>query len=358
MSRLKLLACLLVFMPIFQDEARASYSEPLFRGAEAQAMGGAFTATTDDDLSLFYNPAGLAGAKKLKFRFVNVTVEASDDLIKSSSVIMPMLSGGLNSNSINSLIGKNDYIRIQDVSTFSFQGFALAAIGDAQAAVRLLNPYNPTGTIGLQTTYGAQLGYGTTLAKFAKNRGEIRFGVAGKYLQRAGGFQQPSITDLLTLNTANIIGDYKTYGTGIGIDSGTQVIYNFNKKFSVLGGIAVTDIGNTTFSNSSPSQLSSFNAGLGAKYKSHDVLATFAFDYQRVLDSIDWQKKIHLGMQLKFPLLTLYGGFSECYPSFGVGLDLGIVQVLYTSYTGQLASLVSIDPEHRNMINVRAEFNF
>ncbi len=343
---------------LFPGTARADYSEQLFRSVEAQAMGGAVVASTDDDLALFLNPAGLAGVKKLKFRFLNATIEASNDLAKDPATIMPLLSGGISSTLINSLIGKNYYLRVQDIATVSFQGFAVGVIGDAQAAIRLINPNSPTGTVGLQTTYGLQVGYGDTVYKFAKKRGEIRFGVSGKYLYRAGGFHQPSVTDILTLNMNEIIGDYRTYGTGIGIDTGTQIIYRLSNKFTVTGGLVVTDIGGTKFSNSSPSIPPNFSMGTSFRYKSNDIVATLAYDYQHVLDSMDWQKKVHLGLQLKMPILTLSGGFSELYPTYGVGLDLGVAQINYTNYSDELSSLFGINPESRHMITAKVDFVF
>jgi hypothetical protein len=335
----------------------AAVNSQVFRGAEAQAMGGAVTATINDDLSLFYNPAGLGGAQNYKFRLLNANLEVSDALLSSPGTFSPLLSGSMSSGVINSLIGENIYARTQAVSEVSFMGFAMAAIGDIQGAVRLQNPNYPTGTVGLQTTYGAQLGYGQTIAKFAKKQGELRFGVAGKYLMRAGAFQHPSVTDILTLNMQNILGNYQTFGLGIGFDSGMQLLYRLNKKWTLLGGIAVTDLGNTVFSNGSPAISSNLSTGFGVRYKNYDFTATLSYDFQHVLDDIDWQQKTHMGLELKFPILSLYAGLSQLYPSYGFGLDFKLLKVLYTSYTEELGSVVGLDPEHRYLLNVQVDFS-
>jgi hypothetical protein len=57
------------------------------------------------------------------------------------------------------------------------------------------------------------------------------------------------------------------------------------------------------------------------------------------------KKKVHLGLQLKLPLITLSGGLSELYPTYGVGVNLGVFQIQYTHYLEELASLVGINPE-------------
>jgi hypothetical protein len=56
-------------------------------------------------------------------------------------------------------------------------------------------------------------------------------------------------------------------------------------------------------------------------------------------------KKIHMGIELGLPLLTLRAGLYQGYYSYGVGLDLGLVQIEAASwgtelgeYPGQLES--------------------
>ncbi len=337
---------------------RASLSEPILRDPVAQAMGNAVTATVDDDLALFYNPAGLAGVRRLKFRFLNATIEASNDAVAAPATFAPLLSGNISSTLVNSLLGKNNFVRVQELASVSFQGFSVAALGDAQGAIRLSNPNSPTGTLGVQTTYGGQVGYGDVLFKFAKGKGEVRLGGAAKYLFRAGGYHEPTITDLLTLNTANFLGDYKTFGSGFGVDTGTQVVYFLSNQITLKAGLAIADVGNTAFTSGVAAQSSNISAGLGVVYKNRDVVATLAYDYKHLADNIDWQKKTHIGLQLKLPIFTLSGGFSELYPTYGLGIDLWALQIQYTNYSEELANVVGINPESRNMLNAKVDFTF
>jgi hypothetical protein len=347
-----------IFYFFIYSRSWASFSEPLFKGAEAQAMGDAVTAVVDDDFSLFYNPAGLAGVNKLKFRFVNITVEASDQIIGANSTFSPIILGNFNSNFINSLFGTNNYVRVQEVASVSFQGFSAALIGDGQGVVELNNPNNPSGTVGVQTTYGGQVGFGGAVLRFDRNKGELRLGVSGKYLLRAGGFTQVNATDLLNNQVSSLLGNYRSFGSGLGADFGTQAVYQVSQQLGFKAGFAALDLGNTVFSNGAPSQKSNFATGIGVNYKSYDVVGTFSFEIKHIFDDMDWQKKVHLGLQLKLPLITLSGGLSELYPTYGVGVNLGVFQIQYTHYLEELASLVGINPEARTMLNARVEFVF
>ncbi len=336
----------------------ADASTPLLIGSDVQAMGGAVSAVADDDLSLFYNPAGLAGAKRFKVRFLNLSVEASDDLLKSQSLVNPLLAGQVTTSSIDALMGKNIYARAQEVAVASFQGLAVAAIGDVQGLINLSNPNNPKGTLGIQSTYGGQVGYGDTILRLGKKKGELRFGVAVKYLMRSGGVASPTSTDILTLNTSKLYVNPKVTGSGVGLDLGTQFVYRINNKLAVMWGLAVADLGNTAFTNGISPQYSNVTTGFGFSYSGGDVAILLAYDYQRVFDNIDWQLKNKVGIKIKLPLIYLAAGFSEFYPSYGLGLDLGFLSAAYTRYTEEQSVVLGVNPEARNMITLRSDFSF
>jgi hypothetical protein len=49
---------------------------------------------------------------------------------------------------------------------------------------------------------------------------------------------------------------------------------------------------------------------------------------------------------------------SETYLSYGIGLDLGIVKVMYVAYTEELGVSVGQDPEQRQMAQVNLKLGF
>lgn len=338
-------------------QVQADEFRPLFRGARAQAMGNAFTAVADDEEAIFYNPAGLAGIRQFSIHLASVNAEVSNDLIDSLPVLTRSLSNpGI--SSVNNLMGKDISLRGQGFAAIMIPKFAIAGIFDEQAAIRIKNASLPTGLLGAQSTYGAQIGFGTTLAKLKKKKGEFRVGLAAKVLWRGGGYQPLTLSQLLTLDTGTITTAWSNPGLGIGADFGTQFIYQMKKGFSLMAGLAFTDIGDTAFNapNANP-QKSNLVVGIAARVQNSGFTGTLSYDYAHILEYTDWRKKIHLGLELKFPLLSLSCGLSQMNFTYGAALDFGLIQVRYASYAEELGTLAGQDTERRQVLNVSVKFS-
>lgn len=331
------------------SQAHADYYSPLYRGPRAQAMGNAFTAVADDEQAIFYNPAGLAGVKGFTFNFASISAESSNDLATG----IPTLSDSLSNpgiTSANALMGKNYSERLQATSSLILPRFGIAAIATEEAAIRLENSSRPTGMYGMQTTYGFQAGFGVPVWKLKKKRGELRFGFAGKMLWRAGSYVQPTLTDIMTLNMTKLKGNFTDFGLGVGFDLGLQFVRPIRKKLFLQAGLAWKDIGDTSFSSGGSAQKNNLTAGIAAIYQGADLRATFAYDFDRILESMDWKKKNHFGMELKFPLLSLSVGMSQTSPTYGAGLDFVLFKVMYSSYAEELATFAGQNSERRHLL--------
>ncbi len=333
--------------------ARADEFHPLYRGARAQAMGNAFTAIADDEQAIFYNPAGLAGIDKFAFHILSSDIETSNDAISLYPEVSSSL-GSQDASTLNILMGKNVYARAQETMTLLFPGFGITGIYTQEAAVRLKNTALPTGTVGRSNTYGAQAAFGIPIWKLKrKKKGELRFGVAAKMLFRSGKYTTPTLTQLLTLNYTQIMNAMNdTTGTGFGFDSGFQFVYHANKKVTLLSGLVYKDIGDTQFSGGGSIQKGDLTFGLGARFMSKDMIATLSFDNAHMLESVEWKKRTHFGLEMKFPLLSLYGGLNQFNLTYGAGLELWLVNFTYLSYAEEQATLVGIDPERRHMVHI------
>jgi len=253
--------------------------------------------------------------------------------------------------SLNLFMGKNIYARGQASAALVFPGFGIVGFADQQAAIRMQDPYSPLTTIGGQTTYGGQVGFGFTVLKLSKKKGELRMGFAGKMLWRGGGYQHPTLNQILTFNTSAIIGNMTAMGVGYGADTGLQFVYNLKKGISLQAGIAYTDLGNTSFTSPADPQLSNLASGVAFSLKNQDMSATLAFDYAHILESGDFGKKSHLGLELKFPLLSFYGGLNQNSLCYGAGIDFSLFKLEYVSYAEELSSVAGIDPERRNVFH-------
>lgn len=175
-------------------------------------------------------------------------------------------------------------------------------------------------------------------------------------LIRSGGYQDLTLTQLLTLNASSISSNLAQKGMGLGLDTGIQTVYNVNKRVTLLGGLAATDMGDTSFSAATDSIKSNYTAGVAARFMSQDIVTTVSFDYAHLFDDMDWREKTHLGLELKLPIISFYAGLSQLYPTYGVGIDLWLLKVLYTSYAEDQTGLHGINPERRNYLHVALKF--
>lgn len=330
----------------------------LYQGARAMAMGNALTAIAEDEEAIFYNPAALAGVHKFELNLLNSNAQVSNDAIS----LYPTFNRSLEDpgfSSLNNFIGKNAFARVQGTSSFVVPGMGVAALFDQQVAIRLRNQSFPVGVIGAQTTYGGQVGMGFSLVRLKHHRGELRFGVAGKFLYRGGGYQTTQLTDLITLNSGSIMDQVNgPRGSGVGADLGLQFIGRFKRRrVSLLAGLAFKDIGRTSFSGGASPQMSNLTLGVASQFNTSDFVITVAYDYSNVFDLMDWKKKTHFGVEFKFAILTLSAGLNQLSLTYGASINLWLIDFGYTSYAEELATVAGQDSERRHFVHLGVKMN-
>ncbi|MEO5969583.1 MAG: hypothetical protein ABIQ95_06620 [Bdellovibrionia bacterium] len=336
--------------------ANADEFHPLFRSARAQAMGNAFTAVADDESAIFYNPAALAGNRDFGFKMAAANIDISNDLISTYSNFATIF-GSFDVSSLNNFVGKNYYARAEAYTSVTGPNFGIAAIYDVQMGIRIKNTSLPQGTLGAQRTYGAQFAFGIPLVRTRKKLWDLRFGMAGKVLWRAGGYSGLTLTQMLTLDVSQLTSRLQNYGIGFGLDMGFQGIYNVSPLVTLFAGLSSTDIGDTSFTLGNDPQKSNFTAGLGLKYKAGDVKALLSYDYAHLFENWDWKKKSHLGLELGFSLFKLEAGLNQTYISYGAGLSLAIINLMYVHYVEEQSGILGLDPEGRTMAYLAVKFD-
>lgn len=337
--------------------AQADEFHPLFRSVRAQAMGNAFTAVADDENAIFYNPANLAGNRGFGFKLVAVSLDASNDLLSTYSNFSSVF-GNFEIGSLNNFIGKNYYARTGGYASLTGPNFGIAAIADVQVGIRLKNTSFPQGTLGAQRTYGAQFAFGIPLFKPKRKASwDLRLGMAGKVLFRAGGYSGLTLTQLLTMDTSSFTNKLSNYGIGLGIDLGLQYVRNLTPAVTLLAGLSGTDLGDTSFTLGNDTQKSNITGGIGLRYKAGDVKALLSYDYAHLFENWDWKKKSHLGLELAFSLFKLEVGLNQTYLTYGAGLNIAIVSLMYAHYVEEQSTIVNVDPEARTMAYVAVKFD-
>ena len=336
----------------------ADYEHPLYLSVRSLALGNAVVSSVHDEQSLFLNPAGLARVKDLQFTLGSLAAEGSQQLVYHSGEIKTA-NNSFGIDTLNQLVGKNNFGKIQATSTLAILGFGIGVIADGEISSRLVNQVSPTGELGALGTYGVQVGYGFKIAQFKKSRGRVDLGIATKFLSRGGRMQVPPLSAIVGLNKDVLLGDVKSLGSGIGMDSGLQMSYALDGQLEFLSGVVFSDMGYTSFSNKAPRISPFLAAGVGLRMKRRDLTATLTYDYQRITESIDWRKKNHFGLELKFPIVSLYGGLNGLLiPTFGFGVNLSWIQLLVASTGQELGTTVGQNTERRIAAQAQLKFDF
>jgi hypothetical protein len=283
-------------------------------------------------------------------------VDVSSDVV-SNYATYQSLASEFSLSSVNSVIGKDIYGSARGYSSILLPGFGFSVLYDYQAAVRLKNQAFPQGQVGLINTYGGQFAFARPLLTLKKKNGELRFGIAGKALWRSGQTQSISLSQLMTGNTDTLLGVVTPVGMGYGIDLGLQFVFNAHKRLTLQAGAAWKDIGDTSFSSGAMPIKNNLTLGLSGTYSYGDLVATAAFDYAHVLDYAQWQKKAHLGLEFKLPFFSFYGGINQVSFTYGAGLSIAMLKLMYLSYGEDQATLVGQDTERRQMVQLAVKFD-
>lgn len=340
-------------------EGRAeSELRELYRGARAQALGGAFVAIADDEQTLFMNPAGLAGVEKPQIHYLVTDIEASTDVITSASSLSAISDAS--TDSINELMGKNIYARTQITPSFIMPNFGVGILVDGQAALLAKNQAYPNIVVGYQTTNGVQFGYGVSLSgrrgRRDATKGDFRVGIGGKVLWRRGGYRTIGLTDLVNISSDTLTSMAGNFGRGIGFDAGAQYLLPLNNRLTLNLGAAMTEIGDVKFASEADTQPGNLSAGVAFRYTLPRSAFILAYDYRHILDDTDWRKRSHLGAEIQLPMLSLYAGLNQLNLTYGVSFDAWIFKLTAVSYLEEIGPLANQDEERRYLLRLALSF--
>ncbi len=147
------------------------------------------------------------------------------------------------------------------------------------------------------------------------------------------------------------------WAMGIGGDVGLHYLTPLSKKISLGTGVSLTDLGGTKFPNGGETQASNLSAGVAAKFQiSPQADLKLAYDFTNMTDVDDWRKKSHFGLELKLPMLELWGGFNQVYLSFGGSFNLWIAKISVATYGTELGTLIRQNDDRR--YSLRFDFKF
>jgi hypothetical protein len=309
-------------------------------------------------MAVFLNPAGLAGIKKGALHFAVMDYTASSDIVGAVGEARAAFKS-LSGEALNVFVGKNIFVQGQASPTILFPGFGIAGFSDTQFGLNMQNSALPETSLLYQNTNGVQFAYGTTLGKKRSgSKSEFRIGAAGKLMYRRGGVQKMSALTLVQSTAPQIKERIGNHGKGYGLDLGTQYVRVLGPRLTWSMGATLLDLGDTNFGNGPDPMKSNLSAGTAATFNLGLIRAIGSFELKNLLDTTDFRKKTHLGVELKLPIVSAMLGINQVYYTYGLAVDLWVLKLTGASYGEELGSYAFQDPDRRYMVRLDLSLSF
>lgn len=358
MKWLKKLLLLFLVLMNFSSQAREIFY--LGRSTKGLLLGDAFTTRAVGEFALFYNPALLGRNNDVRFLLLNpqgAITNAINDLDRFTN-----LSSDLG-EMVEQISGYPIYTNLGIFPYMKMGPFAFSLFNNYTNTGVIRNPTHPIGTWNFRHDtgfiFGAAFGYGRSATgtlwgpkivrkskkNAASNGSRASLGFAVKYITRSsvsGDYDIYGPKFLNALNTTSINFDSIARGLGFskgggwGLDLGADYVYTFGSS-SFAAGLSVLDVGDTRFTKTEGvkrvvKQDMKVNGGVSLSQSYGIMDYTLSLDVHPILDSIEFLRKIHVGLELSLPFFNFYGGYNGGYLSYGTEFNLWVFRFLAGIY--------------------------
>lgn len=341
----------------------------MHKNARALGMGGAYIAVVDDENSLFYNPAGIAKNLGFHWTILDVAGGVSPNALEivsnpTDSAYSKLQDPATFQEGLSDLVGDPLWVGGSGNSSVILPFFAAAYYRDIDGSFFADNPVNPALTVNYVDDSGIALGTGWSIG------GILQMGFALKKVSRTGirkTYGAATIAEIVNGggDPSEIIFDEikNTKGTGYALDYGMNI--TVPAPVSPTFSLAWTNVGNTKFtatdelSTAPPSEVSNLSVGASLMVDAFLVHVLPSVEFRRLLDSeAQLTKKLHLGLEVGLPIITARAGLYQGYITYGLGIDLGLVNLDFAKWTTELGAAPGQMPSERYLVELSLRLGF
>jgi hypothetical protein len=320
----------------------------VMRSAAALGMGNAFHAKSDNKYAPFYNPAGLARVRQnwridiLPFTvtFDNNARRLATDLLDADTGDEEELAAIFKKH-----IGNAQYTDVSFYPAFLMKNFTLGIFGASHVSAEVANPVLPEVNADVVGDAGAAGGFAYG---FLEDR--LQAGAALR-VQRRWSFEHSYLfTDFIDETITDIDTDDIKQAMGVFADLG--VIFNFwNDGWNPRVGLTANNLGTNAMGDAADlpwSLTASFGFSPSVQIPSFcelksEVLIDFIDVTYHFEEDEDTAKRINAGIEFWFDAwairtLKFRGGIHQGYPTLGMGLDVGFLQLNYAHYSEEIGA--------------------
>jgi hypothetical protein len=261
-------------------------------------------------------------------------------------------------DTLNALYGDPIWARVDYQMSLSAGPFIVGAYARNNLGFTILNPALPY----LETNfYSDVVLFGGAGVQLIPNIFDIGF--MAKRITRYAGTGDIKASTLAHLDSDFIENTSNQTGTAYGMDFGAKL--NLPGDWNPSVAFAWQDIGDTKFSfittNPAPKKIQDrMNLAIGMEKDFMGVAKLRpALEFKMLNASsseVQIGKRVHMGLELELPLLTLRGGFNQGYYTYGASFDFWVFQVDAATYAVELGEYVGQQEDRRYMIQLTMDF--
>lgn len=346
LSIIRIILILILSTKVYSQEYRE-----VGTSIRALGMGNAFTAIVNDKDSLFYNPAGLNKVEGIYLTLFDLGLGING--LDKQDLLNNVDSSDI-AATITALAGEQIWLNYKGKAAFTMGNFAAAYFYDGFLSTLVENPTFPTVNISYFNDIGYAAGFGFGVTPM------ISMGVVTKVINRTGGTVPIGMDVLDSLDSATIESEVNKTGKGYALDYGL----NFNLPAANYISFVYKNIGNTAYQatgsgDNPPSDDSEMIIGWGMDIDLPGLNIRPAIDYKHINDSsTPLGKKLHFGLELDLPLLTVRGGINQGYYTWGFSASLGPLEIDFANYAVELGVYPGQNEDRRLILSMKVEFGF
>lgn len=319
----------------------------------SNGMGGVHFPEPNKAYQFLSNPAYLSQVKGINWDLFGMGI--GSNAYSSASELSGFQYTGI--SSISNYYGSYFNTFFQGYSAIATPNFGLAVYDEGFFDIAPHNPSFPTIDMTVINDYAFAMGYSFNLAP------QTDFGINLKRITRLGGEQSLGIdTIALAASNSALIEQFQNEGVGYGFDLG--LTHTIPAPFSPTISLAWQDVGSTAFTKTKgadkPERIKD-NLTMAATFRGDSTLIGLAggIEYRHINDANEpLAKKIHMGLELDLPLITVRGGLYQGYVTYGAGIDLLFFQIDAAYYTVERGAYAGQTPDKRIQIGISMNMGF
>lgn len=353
---------LLFFSISFSISAKATEFYEPYQSIRQLGMGGVYVFSEHDANSFMQNPAYSCLLKGFNWSIVDLKLALGD--IGSYQTLTAGTGSLPNPTGLSGLApfyGKNLWVDVGGVASISTACMGISAYYSGMASFKLRDPAFPNLNTYYLTDYGFKVGVAFPISS------TVSVGVDAKRVTRKGGpyvFGPDTLTALTGANgLQNLVSSIQNEGLGYGLDMGVVTRLS-NLPFNPTASLSWQDLGSTAFNKT---------AGTTSPDRQHDNLVlgmtvdgslpllglAAGIEYRHITEQgAQLGQKLHIGTELSLAFLDVRAGFYQGYTTYGVGVDLWLLQVDAALYSVEKGFYPGQTPDQRAQIGLQMNLEF